>query len=52
MLSKYTDEYVGSLLREAVNTVLPAIVATYTAGYVTGQFVRGLQSRLYAYLDQ
>jgi hypothetical protein len=52
MLSKYTDEYVGSLLREAVDAVLPTIVATYAAGYVTGQLVRGLQSRLYAYLDQ
>jgi len=48
MLSKYTDEYVGSLFREAVDAVLPAIVATYTAGYVTGQLVHRLNDRFTA----
>ena len=48
MLSKYTDDYVGSLLREAVETVLPALVATYTAGYVTGQLVHRINDRFTA----
>lgn len=49
MLSKYTDEYVGSLLREAVEVALPALVATYTAGYITGQLVHRLNDRLAAF---
>lgn len=46
MLSKYTDEYVGSLFREAVEVVLPALVATYTAGYITGQLVHRLNAQV------
>ena len=46
MLSKYTNEYVGSLVRKGVDLIAPAIAATYTAGFVLGQFVHGLNNKL------
>lgn len=47
-MKQYTDEYTGSLLREAVDYVLPALVATYTVGYIFGQLVHRLNDRLAA----
>ena len=46
MLTKYTDQYVGSLARKAVDYVVPAIAATYTAGYIFGQLIHGLNNKL------
>lgn len=46
MLSNYTNEHVGSLVREAVDHIAPAIAATYTAGFLLGQFVHSLNDRL------
>ena len=46
MLTKYTDQDVGSLARKAVDYVLPALVATYTAGFIFGRFVHELNNKL------
>ena len=45
-MTKYTDPYVGDLLRQAVHKVVPALAATYTAGFIFGQFVHSLNSKL------
>lgn len=45
-MTKYTDSYVGGLLRQAVKRAAPAVVATYTAGFILGQFVHSLNSKL------
>jgi len=46
LMTKYTDPYVGGLLRQAVDKVVPALVATYTAGFIFGQFVHSLNNKL------
>ena len=48
MLTKYTDGYVGCLIIEVVAHIVPALVATYTAGYVFGQLVHRLNDRFTA----
>jgi predicted branched-subunit amino acid permease len=45
-MTKYTDSYVGALFRQAADKVVPAVVATYTAGFIFGQFVHSLNSKL------
>ena len=45
-MTKYTDSYVGGLLRQSIDKVVPALVATYTAGFIFGQFVHGLNDKL------
>ena len=41
-----TSEDLGTDIRSLVVTVVPAIVATYTAGYVLGTWVRTTRNRL------
>ena len=45
-MTKYTDSYVGGILRQAVDKVVPVLVATYTAGFIFGQLVHRLNDRL------
>ena len=41
-----SSEDLGTDIRSLVETVTPAIVATYTAGYVLGTWVRTTRNRL------
>ena len=40
-----TSEDLGTDLRTLTETIVPAIVATYTAGYVLGTWVRTTRNR-------
>ena len=40
-----TSEDLGTDMRSLVTTFVPAVVATYTAGYVVGEYVFRLRDR-------
>lgn len=40
-----TPEEIGTDLRSLVGTLVPAVVATYTAGYVVGEYFFRLRDR-------